>query len=116
LRIIQETGFYTHLSIQTRKLTDGLCEAARAAQLPFSADALGGMFGLYFSPAAPTGYAEVMQGDQNRFKVFFHAMLDAGVYLAPSAFEAGFVSAQHDDAIIAATVDAARDAFAAAAR
>lgn len=116
LRIIQKTGFYTSLSAQTRKLTDGLCEAARAAQVPFSADALGGMFGLYFSPAAPTSYAEVMQGDRNRFKVFFHAMLDAGVYLAPSAFEAGFVSAQHDDAIIAATVDAARDAFAAVAR
>ena len=68
--------------------------------------------GLYFSAAVPASYAEVMQGDKERFNVFFHAMLDQGVYLAPSAFEAGFVSAQHDDAVIAETVVAARTAFA----
>jgi len=112
LKIIQEPDFYSHLSAQTRKLADGLCAAAKAANVTFSADALGGMFGLYFAPAVPTSYAEVMQGDKERFNVFFHAMLDAGVYLAPSAFEAGFVSAQHDDAVIAATINAAHAAFA----
>jgi len=112
LRIIQEAGFYERLSAQTRKLADGLSEAARDAGVTFSADTLGGMFGLYFSAAVPASYAEVMQGDKERFNVFFHAMLDQGVYLAPSAFEAGFVSAQHDDAVIAETVVAARTAFA----
>ncbi|MFJ9452659.1 glutamate-1-semialdehyde 2,1-aminomutase [Herbaspirillum sp. NPDC101397] len=112
LKIIQEPGFYEQLSAQTRKLADGLSDAARDAGVTFSADTLGGMFGLYFSAAVPTSYAEVMQGNKERFNVFFHAMLDQGVYLAPSAFEAGFVSAQHDDAVIAQTVVAARTAFA----
>lgn len=113
LQIVQEADFYTKLSTQTRKLTDGLCEAAKAADVAFSADTVGGMFGLYFAPSVPTSYAEVMQGNKDKFNVFFHAMLDAGVYLAPSAFEAGFVSAQHDDAVIEATIAAARTAFAA---
>ena len=113
LQIVQEADFYTNLSTQTRKLADGLCEAAKAANVTFSADTVGGMFGLYFAPAVPTSYAEVMQGNKDKFNVFFHAMLDAGVYLAPSAFEAGFVSAQHDDAVIDATIAAARTAFAA---
>ena len=112
LKIIQEAGFYEQLSAQTRKLADGLSEAARDAGVTFSADTMGGMFGLYFSAAVPTSYAEVMQGDKERFNMFFHAMLDQGVYLAPSAFEAGFVSAQHDDAVIAETLAAARTAFA----
>jgi len=112
LKIIQEAGFYEQLSAQTRKLADGLSEAARDAGVTFSADTLGGMFGLYFSAAVPTSYTEVMQGDKERFNMFFHAMLDQGVYLAPSAFEAGFVSAQHDDAVIAQTLVAARTAFA----
>ena len=113
LQIVQEADFYTKLSAQTRKLTDGLCEAAKASDVAFSADSVGGMFGLYFAPSVPTSYAEVMQGNKDKFNVFFHAMLDAGVYLAPSAFEAGFVSAQHDDAVIEATIAAARTAFAA---
>jgi len=112
LKIIQEAGFYEQLSAQTRKLANGLHDAARDAGVTFSADTLGGMFGLYFSATVPTSYAEVMQGDKERFNVFFHAMLDQGVYLAPSAFEAGFVSAQHDDAVIAETLVAARTAFA----
>lgn len=116
LGIIQEDGFYERLSAQTRKLTDGLCEAARSAGVTFSADTLGGMFGLYFSPTVPTTYAEVMQADRDRFNLFFHAMLDRGVYLAPSAFEAGFVSAQHDDAVIAETISTAGIAFSAIAQ
>ncbi|WP_284076777.1 glutamate-1-semialdehyde 2,1-aminomutase [Herbaspirillum aquaticum] len=111
LKIIQQPDFYTHLTAQTRKLADGLTAAAKAAGVSFSADAIGGMFGLYFDAKVPTSYAEVMQGDKERFNRFFHKMLDAGVYFAPSAFEAGFVSAQHSDAIIEETIAAAAKAF-----
>ena len=113
LRLIQAPGFYDKLAAQTRKLADGLSEAARAAGVPFAADAIGGMFGLYFREGVPGSFAEVTKSDTARFNRFFHAMLDNGVYLAPSAFEAGFVSACHDDAILQATLDAARKAFAA---
>lgn len=112
LKIIQQEGFYDSLTRQTRKLADGLSAAAKAAGVRFAADAIGGMFGLYFDEAVPTSYAEVMKGDKERFNRFFHKMLDAGVYFAPSAFEAGFVSAQHTDAIIEETVAAAAKAFA----
>ncbi len=71
------------------------------------------MFGIYFREGVPGSFAEVTKSDTARFNRFFHAMLDNGVYLAPSAFEAGFVSACHDDAILQATLDAARKAFAA---
>ena len=111
LKIIQQPDFYTHLTAQTRKLADGLAAAAKAAGVSFAADAIGGMFGLYFDARVPTSYAEVMQGDKERFNRFFHKMLDAGVYFAPSAFEAGFVSAQHSDAIIVETIAAAAKAF-----
>ncbi len=80
--------------------------------MPFCADSVGGMFGLYFASTIPQSYATMMECDKARFNAFFHAMLDEGVYLAPSAFEAGFVSAQHDDAVIAATLAAAKNAFA----
>jgi glutamate-1-semialdehyde 2,1-aminomutase len=70
------------------------------------------MFGIYFSAEVPTSYAEMMAGDKTRFNAFFHAMLDEGVYFAPAAFEAGFVSAQHDDAVIEETIAAARRVFA----
>ena len=112
LKLIQEPGFYTSLSAQTEKLVVGLRQAASAANIVFAADSLGGMFGLYFAATVPDSYAEVMQANKDRFNVFFHAMLAAGVYLAPSAFEAGFVSAQHDDAVIAETIEIARKAFA----
>jgi len=82
------------------------------ASTPSSADAIGGMFGLYFAERIPGSFAEVTQGDTKRFNAFFHAMLDAGVYFAPSAYEAGFVSIAHEDAVIDATLDAARGAFA----
>ncbi len=77
-----------------------------------STDSVGGMFGLYFTAEVPRSYAEVMQSDRELFNRFFHAMLAEGVYLAPSAFEAGFVSAAHTEADIDATVAAARRAFA----
>jgi len=111
LRLIQQEGFYERLTAQTAKLAQGLTEAARAAGVTFCADAVGGMFGIFFSERVPNNYAEMMAGDRERFNRFFHGMLDEGVYFAPAAFEAGFVSAAHDDAVIEATVAAARKVF-----
>ncbi|MEO8406982.1 MAG: aminotransferase class III-fold pyridoxal phosphate-dependent enzyme, partial [Oxalobacteraceae bacterium] len=112
LKLIQAPGFYESLGAQTSKMVQGLSAAAKEAGVTFCADSVGGMFGLYFSATVPTTYAEILTGDTARFNAFFHAMLDAGVYFAPAAFEAGFVSAQHDDAVIDATIAAARQAFA----
>ncbi|MGB6056474.1 MAG: glutamate-1-semialdehyde 2,1-aminomutase [Burkholderiaceae bacterium] len=111
LKLIQAPGFYEALSASTARMVGGLADAARDAGVTFCADAVGGMFGIYFSATPPTSYAEVMACDRERFNAFFHAMLEAGVYLAPSAFEAGFVSAQHDAIALDATLAAARDAF-----
>ena len=111
LEIIQQPGFYESLTKQTNKLTDGLSTVAKEVGLDFCANAVGGMFGIYFTQSVPTNYAKMMECDKNRFNTFFHLMLDRGVYLAPSAFEAGFVSAQHDDAIINETLRCAREAF-----
>ncbi|MDD4880721.1 MAG: glutamate-1-semialdehyde 2,1-aminomutase [Gallionellaceae bacterium] len=105
-------GFFDALSAMTARLVDGLKAAARDAGIPFSAQSVGGMFGLYFSAKAPTSYAEVMTCDKEAFNRFFHLMLLEGVYLAPSAFEAGFVSAAHTEADIDATIAAAAKAFA----
>ncbi|HSQ11278.1 MAG TPA: glutamate-1-semialdehyde 2,1-aminomutase [Burkholderiaceae bacterium] len=117
LREIQRPGFYKTLSQRTRDLVTGLTAAARSAApgLAFSGDSVGGMFGLYFAAEPPATYAQVMAGNKERFNRFFHAMLERGVYLAPSAFEAGFVSMAHDAAVIDATRTAAHDAFAAIA-
>lgn len=112
LKLIQAPGFYETLTAQTAKLAQGLAGAAKEAGITFCADAIGGMFGLYFTREIPGSYSAMMACDKSRFNSFFHAMLDEGVYLAPSAFEAGFVSVQHDDAVINATVAAARKAFA----
>jgi len=112
LKLIQAPGFHDKLAAQTAKLVTGLSAAARASGVAFCADSVGGMFGLYFAEQLPVSYSTMMECDKNRFNRFFHAMLDADVYLAPSAFEAGFVSAQHDDAIIAQTIAAATEAFA----
>jgi glutamate-1-semialdehyde 2,1-aminomutase len=111
LRKLQAPGFYERLTAVTRSLCDGLVAAARKHRVAFSAQSVGGMFGLYFRAAPPSSYAEVMQCDAEAFKRFFHAMLERGVYLAPSAYEAGFVSSAHSGADIAATVAAAEAAF-----
>ncbi|WP_423709458.1 glutamate-1-semialdehyde 2,1-aminomutase [Undibacterium sp. WLX3042] len=111
LKIIQQPGFYEQLTAQTRKLADGLTAAGKQAGFDFCADAVGGMFGLYFAAQIPDSYAAMMATDKDKFNRFFHLMLDAGVYLAPSAFEAGFVSIAHDDAIIETTIAAAKQAF-----
>lgn len=111
LKLIQEEGFYEKLSRQANKLVEGLTEAAREAGIAFCGDAVGGMFGMYFSETVPASYGQMMAGDKERFNRFFHGMLEEGVYFAPAMFEAGFVSIQHDDAVIAETVEAARRVF-----
>ncbi len=112
LKLIQAPGFYESLTAQTTRLVQGLAAAAHEANIAFCADSVGGMFGLYFAEELPVSYATMMKCDKTRFNAFFHAMLENGIYLAPSAFEAGFVSAQHDDAIIDTTIQTARHAFA----
>jgi glutamate-1-semialdehyde 2,1-aminomutase len=112
LKLVQAAGFYDTLTATTRSLCERLTEAARGAGIAFCAHSVGGMFGLYFRDAVPQSYQEVMQCDAERFNRFFHAMLAAGVYLAPSAFEAGFVSSAHGAAEIDQTVSAAASAFA----
>jgi glutamate-1-semialdehyde 2,1-aminomutase len=112
LKLLAKPGFYEDLAKRTRTLCDGLVERARAHKIPFSADCVGGMFGVYFSDKVPTTLAEVSASNIEMFKVFFHAMLDEGVYFAPSAYEAGFVSSTHDDSVIAATIAAADKVFA----
>jgi glutamate-1-semialdehyde 2,1-aminomutase len=115
LQLIQAPGFYERLGAQTARLANGLAAAGRNAGIPFCADAVGGMFGIYFTEEVPASFADVSRCDIARFNAFFHKMLDAGVYFAPSAYEAGFVSITHDDAVIDATLDAARSVFAALA-
>ena len=112
LRLVQASGFYERLSSTTRSLTEGLTKAAQKHGIAFSAQSVGGMFGLYFRASPPTSFAEVMQCDKDAFNRFFHAMLERGVYLAPSAYEAGFVSSAHGEAEIRATLEAADAAFA----
>lgn len=112
LKLIQAEGFYPKLTAQTKKLMDGLMVAAKQAGVTFSAQSVGGMFGLYFSEQCPTSYADIMQkNNKTHFNQFFHSMLDSGIYLGPSAFEAGFVSAAHTDADIDLTLKAAQKAF-----
>jgi glutamate-1-semialdehyde 2,1-aminomutase len=111
LKEIQKPGFFDTLSARTRRLTDGLSQAAKDAGVPFVGDCEGGMFGFFFGPALPQNYGAVMATDKERFNRFFHGMLDRGVYLAPALYEAGFVSSAHTDADIAATVEAAREAL-----
>lgn len=111
LKKIQAPGFFDRLTAATRHLVDGMVAAARERGIAFSGDCVGGMFGVFFRAEAPRTFAEVMTADKERFNRFFHLMLDRGVYLAPSAFEAGFVSAAHGDAEIRATIDAAASAF-----
>ena len=110
---ISKPGFHARLARSTERLVQGLAQAAREAGVPLATNHVCGMFGIFFSGEARIErYSQAVACDVERFKKFFHAMLDEGVYLAPSAFEAGFVSAAHTPEIIDATVDAARRAFA----
>jgi glutamate-1-semialdehyde 2,1-aminomutase len=112
LELIDAPGFFDRLAAATRALTEGLSAAARDNGIAFSAQSVGGMFGMYFRATPPLSYAEVMQCDAQAFNRFFHAMLDHGIYFAPSAFEAGFMSAAHGAEEIEQTLAAARRYFA----
>ncbi|MBC7624701.1 MAG: glutamate-1-semialdehyde 2,1-aminomutase [Aeromicrobium sp.] len=111
LELIARPGFFEELSATTTQLCQGLTAAAQDTGQIFSAASLGGMFGMFFAPTPPTSYADVMKSDRDRFNRFFHGMLARGVYLAPSAFEAGFVSKAHTSADIADTVARAHETF-----
>jgi glutamate-1-semialdehyde 2,1-aminomutase len=112
LQLLSQPGFHARLAAVTDELVAGLHSAARDAGVPLATNHVCGMFGFFFTSAPRvTSYAEATSCDVERFKRFFHAMLQEGVYLAPSAFEAGFVSAAHGDAEIRHTVEAARRAF-----
>ena len=111
LKRVRAQGFYTTLERKTAALCAGLAAVAEKHGVAFSAQSVGGMFGLYFRGQCPQNFAQVMQCDKEAFNRFFHAMLDAGHYFAPSAFEAGFVSSAHSDADIAETVSAAETIF-----
>ena len=112
LDLISVPGFYESLTAQTTRLAQGLAQAAARHGQAFCTDSQGSMFGIYASPAVPGSFAEVMQSRKDDFNRFFHAMLDEGVYFAPSAFEAGFVSSQHDAAVIEEILAAADRVFA----
>ncbi|HYD33662.1 MAG TPA: aspartate aminotransferase family protein, partial [Methylophilaceae bacterium] len=111
LRLIQANRFYEALTERTRMLTQGLTKAAQEFGISFSAQNVGGMFGIYFRKNTPASYAQIMECGREKFNWFFHAMLQQGVYLAPSAFEAGFVSAAHKESDIEQTLEAARVVF-----
>ncbi|MDR6233251.1 glutamate-1-semialdehyde 2,1-aminomutase [Pseudomonas oryzihabitans] len=113
LQLIRRPGFHAELTDYTTRMLQGLQDRADAAGVPFVTTQAGGMFGLYFSGAEDiVTFSDVMGSDSERFKRFFHLMLDGGVYLAPSAFEAGFTSIAHGDEELRITLDAAERAFA----
>jgi glutamate-1-semialdehyde 2,1-aminomutase len=112
LKLVQAAGFYDRLAATARALCEGLARAAQEHGIPFSAASVGGMFGIFFRATPPASFAEVLQCDREAFNRFFHAMLGAGIYLAPSAYEAGFVSSAHGEAEIGRTLSAARTVFA----
>ncbi|HEY9512693.1 MAG TPA: glutamate-1-semialdehyde 2,1-aminomutase [Rhodanobacter sp.] len=111
LELIQAPGFHEQLAARTRLLTDGLQAVADGAGVAFSSNRVGGMFGLFFSAEKVHSYAQATATDAALFKRFFHGMLKRGVFLAPSVFEAGFMSSAHTDQDIADTLEAARDAL-----
>ena len=111
LEIVSRPGFYECLTGQTEKLMAGLKQAADEAHIPFAVDSVGGMFGFYFTSKVPSSFEAVTKMDIEAFKKFFHAMLDQGVYLAPSAYEAGFTSIAHDNEVLDAIVSAATISF-----
>ncbi|WP_418604871.1 glutamate-1-semialdehyde 2,1-aminomutase [Kingella kingae] len=112
LEIIQRPNFYEDLSARTAQLAQGLTQAAQNAGVTFSADSVGGMFGLYFANQFPKTYADMAASNVDGFKQFFHGMLDKGVAFGPSAYEAGFVSAAHMAELIDETIDVAKTVFA----
>ena len=112
LEIIQRPGFYENLTARTEQLVQGLKQAAEQTGIAFTADSVGGMFGLYFSGSLPQNYADMAASNIEAFKTFFHGMLDRGVAFGPSAYEAAFVSAAHTKELVAETVAIAADVLA----
>jgi glutamate-1-semialdehyde 2,1-aminomutase len=112
LEQLEAAEFFNDLGATTRKLADGLASLASDAGIPLCVEASGGMFGFVFSDDGPIRrFSQVVAADVERFKKFFHGMLDHGIYLAPSAFETGFVSSAHGDDEISQTLDAAQAVF-----
>jgi glutamate-1-semialdehyde 2,1-aminomutase len=111
LELVQEPGFHDRLEAAANTLCNGLEAAARDAGVPLTTNRVGAMFGLFFTDQKVDTYEGATSCDTEAFNRFFHAMLDRGVFLAPSAYEAGFMSSAHDEAVIQATVEAAREAF-----
>jgi len=111
LKLVDTPGFQARIEATTQKLIGGLAAAAKSAGVTFASQSIGSMFGLYFRATPPTSFAEVMQCDVQRFNRFFQSMLAQGIYLAPSAYEAGFVSSAHDAADVEQTLAAALEAF-----
>jgi glutamate-1-semialdehyde 2,1-aminomutase len=115
LRRLRKRGTYERLGRTAEALASGLAKRAAQAGIPFTVAAVGGMFGFFFHPGPVHGFDDAKKSDLAAFRTFFHAMLARGVYLAPSAYEAGFVSLAHGPREIRATLDAAEAAFAEAA-
>jgi len=111
LNLVSREGFYAELSNNIGKLLKGLETLAKEAGHDFSTDHVGGMFGIYFAKEKPQSLEDITKSDMEKFKRFFHAMLDEGVYLAPSAYEAGFLSIEHNDSVIEKMLGAAKVAF-----
>ncbi|MEN1995623.1 MULTISPECIES: glutamate-1-semialdehyde 2,1-aminomutase [Stenotrophomonas] len=111
LELVQEPGFHDRLGAASARLCAGLEAAAAEAGVAVTTTQVGGMFGLFFTDQKVDTYAQATACDITAFNTFFHAMLERGVFLAPSAYEAGFMSSAHDDSVIDATIDAAREAF-----
>lgn len=111
LRLAMQTGFFEQITHKTRALCEGLESAAKKANIPLTTNTVGGMFGFFFAHEKITTYQQATKCNVERFKAFYHAMLHEGVYLAPSAFEAGFVSSAHGDKEISATIAAAEKVF-----
>jgi len=112
LELISAPGFYEKLSEKVVTLTDGILAAAKEAGIAMTCNRAGGMFGLFFSDQQVTSFAQATQCNVEQFKAFFHGMLDEGIYLAPSAYEAGFVSSMHSQSDLDATIAAAKKVFA----
>ena len=112
LELISKTGFYEELTAKTTQLLQGLEQKACQANIPLTTNQVGGMFGIFFTDQKVTNYAQATQCNVERFKDFFHQMLDKGIYLAPSAYEAGFVSIAHSSEDIETTIETAAEVFA----
>jgi glutamate-1-semialdehyde 2,1-aminomutase len=111
LRRLREPGVYEHLESLALRLAGGLRESAGRAGVELSTAAVGGIFGFFFHPGPVASFAEARKSREDRFRAFFAAMLDAGIYLAPSPYECGFVSLAHGEAEVAATLAAAEPAL-----